>query len=513
MKIQDAVDDSTSPFSPSPRKGRARLATLAAALVVALLVAASAIVYTQLGQQRKGQSSSQSSTPRAHTWVQVSHGYTFASLMAAGSNPSVLYACALPIQSSSGNNTNATSYTILRSTDFGTHWQDVGSKASLGNSCQLAINPANSNELYAITLTISGRSATSILLHSTDGGQTWSTIQPTLAIPGAKTVTAWNVQQLTMVDNTLFGTQWLLQNNSSIHSGAPSAFARLTRLVTSTDGGHTWTVIDQQLTSVSQLIMSYVVDPSNTNTIYDLVGSPWLPIEPRVAEPDITTIYSNNEALYKTSNHGASWQLLLQNLPFATQLHLASGNPQLLYVGGFHGLLPLSRGENVTGNPSVYGSFHLQVSRDGGSTWHDVPALPHVSPEAAISSWQVSPTGGVYISPTSNSSSGGQSTPIRGTVVSSTPVVVPTSVPQSKIPTMTGPILYRSVATTSPPSYTPGPVSIQRYDPTSNAWSAITVPPTYGTLLAATSGGTNQTVLWLMSSDSAGQVSLYRYIE
>src|SRR6266581_6704674 len=115
MKIQDAVDDSTSPFSPSPRKGRARLATLAAALVVALLVAASAIVYAQLGQHRKGQSSTP--PPAAHTWVQVSHSYIFASLMAAESDPSILYACVVPVQSTTSNNNSASSYTILRSTD------------------------------------------------------------------------------------------------------------------------------------------------------------------------------------------------------------------------------------------------------------------------------------------------------------------------------------------------------------------------------------------------------------
>ncbi len=510
MKIQDAVDDSMASSSPPPRsKGRALLATLAA-LVVALLIVVSAIVYTQLGQHRKGPLPS-TPPPPAHTWVQVSHSYIFASLMAAESDPSILYACVVPVQSTTSNNNSASSYTILRSTDFGTHWQDVGSKANLGNSCQLAINPTNSSELYAIGLSVKGQSATSVLLHSTDGGQTWSTIQPRLTVPSAKIVPTWNVQQLTMVGNALFGMQWLLQNNPPIHSGVPRAFARLTRLVTSTDGGHTWTVIDQQFTSASQLVVSYVVDPSNTNTIYELVGSPWLPLEPTIAEPDIATIYSSNDALYKTNDHGATWQLLLQNLSSGTQLHLASGNPQLLYVGDFRVPLPLSRGENVTGDASVLSSFRLQVSRDGGGSWHDVPTLPHVSPEAYISSWLVSPAGSIYISLTSNSSSGGQSTP----VVSSTSAAMPTGAPQSKIPTTTGHvvILYQSALTTPSPSYTPGPlVPIQRYDPTSNTWSPVTVPPAYGTLLATTPGGTNETVLWLMSSDSAGQVSLYRYL-
>src|SRR5436305_14651151 len=91
MKTQDTIDNSIPPSSPPPHStGRARLATLAAILVVALLITASAVVYAQLGQQRKGRSQSQPSTPPlpAHTWTQVSHGYTFTSLVTAGSDAS-----------------------------------------------------------------------------------------------------------------------------------------------------------------------------------------------------------------------------------------------------------------------------------------------------------------------------------------------------------------------------------------------------------------------------------------
>jgi hypothetical protein len=49
----------------------------------------------------------------------------------------------------------------------------------------------------------------------------------------------------------------------------------------------------------------------------------------------------------------------------------------------------------------------------------------------------ISPAGSIYISLTSNSSSGAQSAPITGTIVSSTPVAMPTGAPQSKIPAIT----------------------------------------------------------------------------
>src|SRR5207237_6289823 len=106
-------------------------------------------------------------------WVQVLNCYSLASLAAEDSNPSILYACAVHSQSSSPQAVtgNDTSYTILRSMDFGGQWQDIGSNAALGSSCQLAVNPGNSNELYAIGLPNVAQ-ATRFMKHSKDGCQT-----------------------------------------------------------------------------------------------------------------------------------------------------------------------------------------------------------------------------------------------------------------------------------------------------------------------------------------------------
>jgi hypothetical protein len=469
MKTEDAIDEQMTPTGPGQghSKGTSWLAGLGALVVVALVIGASAIIFAQLGQHHKSQSPN-SSIPPPGKWIQVLNGYSLASLAAGDSNPSILYACAVHSQTSTPQATtgNDTSYTILRSTDFGGQWQDIGSNTAMGSSCQLAVNPGNSNELYAIGLPNVAQ-ATSILKHSTDGGQTWTTIAPALNMPGNQSAPMWNVEQLSMVGNALFGVQLMPQDtNPTVHPGVlPKYYARLSRLVRSTDGGHTWTVLDQQFTTSWQAASSYAVDPSNTSTIYELVGIPSLPVQPKVTEPGVPTVYASSFDLYKTTDKGATWQPLLKNLPFATQVQLARSNPQIIYVGGTRTPLPALREVPVYDNINTFG-FHLQVSTDGGATWRQVPDLPQTSQAFSVPAWFVRSNGQVYFYP---------------------------------------------AGSTASPSSPGSPASIQRYDPSRDAWSEVTRPPIDGTLLAVTSDGATSDVLWFVGT-SKGQSVMYRYV-
>src|ERR1051326_9031076 len=459
MKTQNTIDEQMNPpeREQSRSKGTSWLAGIGAIFVVALVISASAIIFAQLGQHHKNQSSNLS-IPPSGKWVQVLNGYTLASLAAGNSNPSILYACATRTQSdtSQATTTDNTPYTILRSTDFGAHWQDVGSSAALGNSCQLAVNPGNSNELYAIGLSNTTQAA-SILKHSTDGGQTWTTIAPALNIPGNQPAPAWNVEQLSMVGNTLFGVQLMLE---SANSRIPQKYyARLSRLVTSTDGGHTWTVLDEQLATGLQSASSYTVDPSNTGTIYEVVATSTLPIQPKVAEPGVPPVNANSFDLYKTTDKGATWQPLLKNLPFAAQVQLAEGNPQIIYVGGSSTPFSPLREVPVYDNINSPG-FHLQVSTNGGASWRQASDLPQASQVSSIPEWFVGSNGQVY--------------------------------------------LYLAGAGGSR-------LSVQHYDPSRNAWSEVIGPPNDGTLLAKTPDGAASDVLWFEGT-SKGQSVVYRYV-
>jgi hypothetical protein len=485
-----------------------------------LVVGLSALVFAQLRQHQAGQTTP---TPPTAQWKHVLTGYTLTSLIEARSNPATLYACAIreTPNNTSQSNTNSP-ITILRSTDFGDHWQDIGSKASLGNTCQLAINPTNSNEIYAVS-NISSSQNPGLLKHSTDGGQTWQTILPVLHVPSFQTPVLWSVQQIQIEGNHLFGVQWIVPRPMPLGSPARPIPYLLPRLVTSVDGGHNWTIIDNQFAAQRLGVHSYVVDPTNPNTIYDLVGFSLFPLNLRVVPTyDPLPVIGLNQELFRTTDGGTTWQSVLTNIPYGSQVQLATGNPQVIYVGGTIGPLPLIPNAPQTTYPIQIGSFHLQMSINGGSNWQIV-AIP--STIQSIQNWFVSPAGQVYVSPTIPFS--GQPTAIPGTLEPATPVPFPTGTPQSVAPPVqqgassvgadlsrTSPIdrpsflvaIHTQTVSVAPSQF------IRRYDPNTNSWSDVTRPPTQGFMLQLTpEQASSGTILWFVGMTDKGQV-LYRFV-
>src|SRR5260370_3791992 len=285
--------------------------------------------------------------------------------------------------------------TVLRSADYGDHWQDIGNKASIGNTCELAVTPAGSNEIYVVGAASSSQSS-AVLKHSTDGGQTWETIQPVLHVPGIIHAPAvWFIQQIQLEGTHLFGLQWIVPR-AYINQPIKAVPYLLPRLVTSTDGGHNWTVIDGQFSSQKLGVRSYAVDPTDPNTIYALFGGVLLPIE--VAVPnDVLPAFGFKQELFKTTDAGATCPLGLNNIPFGSQVQLSTGNPRLIYVDATFEPLPLLRVGTEPADPIPVASFHLQLSKDGGASWQLV-AIP--SDILIIHNWYVSPGGQVYASPT-----------------------------------------------------------------------------------------------------------------
>ena len=269
------------------------------------------------------------------------------------------------------SNTNA--FTLLRSADFGDHWQEIGGDVVAGDTCQLAINSTNSNDIYAVSYGNNAQNPAQ-LKHSQDGGKTWETILPLMHVSSLQTPMRWAIQQMQVEGNHLFGIQWIMPRalpvGPPIHS-IPYPYL-VPRLATSVDGGHNWTIIDNQFATQRLGVHSYAVDPNNSNTIYDLIGSSLLPISLReVPTYDPLPMIGINQELFKTTNGGATWQSVLKNIPYASQVQLAAGNPQVIYVGGTIGPLPLLPGAPQQSYPVEIGSFHLQMSTNGGSTWQN----------------------------------------------------------------------------------------------------------------------------------------------
>jgi len=292
------------------------------------------------------------------------------------------------------------------------------------------------------------------------------------------------------------------------------------RLATSIDGGHNWTIIDNQFATQRLGVHSYAVDPNNSNTIYDLIGSSLLPINLRsVPTYDPLPIIGINQELFKTTDGGVTWQSVLKNIPYASQVQLATGNPLVIYVGGTIGPLPLIPNAPQPAYPIPIGSFHLQISTNDGSNWQQV-TIP--SDMQSIQNWFVSPVGQVYTSPTIPFSS--QPTVIPGTIQPSTPVPFPTNTPPTGIQS-TSPVgadvsrpspMYRPSSLVSIHAQAISVVPsqfIRRYDPNTNSWSNVTRPPTPGFMLQLTPvQSSSGAILWFVGMADNGGETLYRYV-
>jgi hypothetical protein len=375
----------------------------------------------------------------------------------------------------------------------------------------VAVNPANSDDVYVMGAPAAGSTASIpapyMLWHSTDGGQTWTVILPTLHAPAILTSTAWQVQQISIEGSNLYGIQ-SFPGQTGINPQGKNVQPRvqpMTRLVMSVDGGHNWTVVDSQFIRTNQGVRDYAIDPINTRTMYELVGISFLAPIVQPSNTHVEPAFSYNVSLYKTTDGGATWNLLLGNLPFSSQLRLATGNPRVLYIGGAIGPIPYAVEAPTASYPysTAFGFFQLRVSTDGGATWKLATSATQV---LMVKGWFVSPDGRAFLATAGEGSilPAGQSTAVAATVVpggqkqgtSSGVVVIQ---PRSKV---------LVPVTTPPPAY---PL-VKSYDPATSTWSPVTNAPASGVLFALTPSGTNGgAVLWLLGSNNVSQV-LLRYV-
>jgi hypothetical protein len=509
MKMQEtgSAGQQVTPSLPAQPKRNRWLASIGAIIVVILLVGLSALVFAQVRQHQAAQTSP---TPPTGRWQEVLKGYTLISLTAAHNDPAIVYACVARRASNGSSQSMTNSLTVLRSADFGDHWQDIGEGVVAGDTCQLAVNSANSNDIYTVSYG-NAMPTPAQLKHSHNGGKTWETILPLMHVSSPQTPAKWAIQQMQVEGNHLFGIQMIVPRALPVAPSIKSIPYLVPRLVTSDDGGHNWTFIDNQFATQGLGVHSYAVDPNTFNTIYELIGASLLPINLRsVPTYDPLPTFGINQELYKTTDGGSTWQSLLKNIPYASQVQLASGNPQVIYVGGTMGPLPLLPGVPRQSYPFAVGSFHLQVSTDGGSNWNTV-SIP--SDMQSIQNWFVSSAGQVYTSPTIPFTI--QPTVIPGTVAPSTPVPFPTNSTSVGADVSRPSPMYRPtslVALHTLAVSVASSQSIRRYDPNTNTWSNVTNPPNNGYMLQLTSiQSSSGTILWFVVMGENGQV-LYRYI-
>jgi uncharacterized protein (TIGR03437 family) len=225
---------------------------------------------------------------------------------------------------------------IFKSLDGGATWTAASNGIAEANVLALAIDPANSQTLYA---------GASKVYKSTDGAQTWTAIDSP-PMPGAQLVV--EAQNPNNIYEVLVDTAGV---------GGPSNFRK------STDGGATWATIPFAGTPIFTL----AADPRASGHLF---AAGWL----NQATPGGFGVPAFLQVLYTSVDGGANWTLAQTGYAFAQTIAVdGSTNPSTVYYG-------------------------MQYkSADGGVTWTNVTPLPGAQSEsesvAAIDS-----SGAVYAS-------------------------------------------------------------------------------------------------------------------
>jgi len=265
---------------------------------------------------------------------------------------------------------------IARSADGGSSWSSLTTTLPNFYPFVLAIDPLNPKTLYAGT-NAGDFGPAGLIFKSVDRGVTWGT-----AISGLPEV-LWSVNALAINP----------KNPNTILAGTDKGVFK------SIDAGATWNESSIGLTG--PYINALAIDPQTTTTVYALSsegvfksldgGTRWgaldLPIKAgagvlAIDPKNPSTVYAGSDKrLFKSTDGGTSWTSSISGLPTDQVLWMSSlvidpQNPSTLYIG-FSGAWLDSCEIPCSGfNDGVYKSI------DGGTTWTAVNSgfsMPHVT--------------------------------------------------------------------------------------------------------------------------------------
>ena len=219
--------------------------------------------------------------------------------------------------------------------------RNIGSAAMSGRIAALAAAPEKDGKLLLYVGAASGG-----VWKSTDGGTTYTPVFDKQPVQSIGDIEIDPQHHETVWVGT--GESWT-RNSVSIGDG----------IYKSTDGGETWTNMGLR---GSERISKIVIDPKDSNTVYACApGKLWSD--------------SADRGLYKTSDGGKSWTLVLKGRNLSTgcsSLAMDPKNPDVLFAGMWDfrrkGWTFRSGGESPTA-PSASGLFR---SADGGKSWTEI---------------------------------------------------------------------------------------------------------------------------------------------
>jgi photosystem II stability/assembly factor-like uncharacterized protein len=274
------------------------------------------------------------STDYGATWQPLSDGWQFlqvASIAIHPTNPDIIYVGTGDFQGWM----RPFSIGIMKSTDGGQSWQSIGAQL-FGYKCvsDIVIDPENPHIVVACTGWGPYQGIPGDIWRSTDGGATWSRVNPVSAI--------WSDMAIGARD-PVTGIRYYY----AVGHGNPGYVLR------SSDRGASWTVLTPPF-SGNQNALRIAASPTNPNRVYLMSG--------------------NALQVWRSDDAGATW----------TEL-----NPTV--DGGFHqswydAHLHVSR--EPSGNDVLYLGLVDLVQRTGGGTWRSIgqgftaSALIHVDQHA-----------------------------------------------------------------------------------------------------------------------------------
>lgn len=203
----------------------------------------------------------------------------------------------------------------------------------------------------ALTLPQSGKLPCSLQYHSSDGGATWQQLK--LPVPAA-------LADLTS-DLLLPTTHILRAQGSRLYAAAgcgPLCMGPGDDIVSSADGGTTWTLADSNVRAAGYYVCDFAPSPSGSD-VFALASKQGCDSE------SVSPLM-----LWHSADAGAHWTRVgapPTNLSFGMVVVAQSNGSSLLYIH-MPQATPVPHSINMTNNPTS-----LKVSADGGKTWASAP--------------------------------------------------------------------------------------------------------------------------------------------